>query len=159
MKFTKLYNIKRDTNKWSIILLTIVLFVSIPVLSIVISAFDGPGESWQHILKTVLPTYLENSFWLVFGTSILTLLLGISSAWIVSRYTIPFKKQLEWLLILPLAIPSYITAYSYAGFFDYGGFFLKISTLKVDIMNIYGLVFVLSVSLYPYIYVASRAFF
>lgn len=159
MKFTKLYNIKRDTNKWSIILLTIVLFVSIPVLSIVISAFDGPGESWNHILTTVLPTYLENSFWLVVGTSILTLLFGISSAWIVSRYTIPFKKQLEWLLILPLAIPSYITAYSYAGFFDYGGFFLEISTLKVDIMNIYGLVFVLSVSLYPYIYVASRAFF
>jgi iron(III) transport system permease protein len=159
MKFSKLYNIKRDTNKWSIILLTIVLFVSIPVLSIVISAFDGPGESWRHILKTVLPTYLENSFWLVVGTSILTLLLGISSAWIVSRYSIPFKKQLEWLLILPLAIPSYITAYSYAGFFDYGGFFLKISALKVDIMNIYGLVFVLSVSLYPYIYVASRAFF
>lgn len=159
MKFRLLYKIRRDTNRWSIILLTIVLFVSIPIIAIAINALNGPGESWGHIVENVLPNYLKNSLWLVLGTSTLTFLFGVSSAWIISRYTIPFKKQFEWLLILPLAIPSYITAYSYAGFFDYAGFFQKLFQFKVDIMNIYGLVFVLSVSLYPYVYVASRAFF
>ena len=113
-----LLKILRDSNKWSIILLTIVLFVSIPILSIAFNALNGPGESWDHIVHNMLPNYLKNSFWLVFGTSMLTLFFGISSAWIVSRYQIPFAKQLQWLLILPLAIPSYITAYAYAGFFD-----------------------------------------
>ena len=66
---------------------------------------------------------------------------------------------MQWLLILPLAIPSYITAYSYAGIFDYGGFFEKIFNLKIDIMNHFGLILVLSFSLYPYVYVTTRAFF
>lgn len=159
MKLPLLNTLQRDTNKWSIILLVVVLFVAVPILSLFINVLDGPGESWQHIVKTVLPNYLKNSFWLVTGTSILTLFLGVSSAWIISRYHLPYIKQLEWLLILPLAIPSYITAYAYAGIFDYGGFIQKVAHLKVDVMNIYGLIFVLSVSLYPYVYVASRAFF
>lgn len=95
----------------------------------------------------------------------MTAFFGISSAWIVSRYKIPALKPLEWILILPLAIPSYITAYAYAGIFDYGGTFSKllssldISVFKIDIMNIYGLILVLSVSLFPYVYLSSRAVF
>lgn len=155
----KLQNIQRDTNKWSIILLTIVLFITIPVITIFINLFYGPGETWSHLVTNLLPNYLLNSFWLIIGTSVVTLFFGISSAYVVSRYHVPFRKQLEWLLILPLAIPSYITAYAYAGIFDYGGVFEKIFSVKVDIMNHLGLIFVLSVSLYPYVYVASRAFF
>lgn len=152
-------NIQRDTNKWSIFLLTIVLFIAIPIVTIFINLFYGPGETWSHLVTTLLPNYIQNSVWLIIGTSILTLAFGISSAWIVSRYHIPFQKQLEWLLILPLAIPSYITAYAYAGVFDYGGVIEKLFHLKIDVMNHFGLIFVLSVSLYPYVYVASRAFF
>jgi iron(III) transport system permease protein len=69
------------------------------------------------------------------------------------------------MLILPLAIPSYITAYAYAGLFDYGGFvqqlttFLGVSNFKVELMNIYGLIFVLSISLFPYVYVSTRVVF
>lgn len=152
-------NIQRDTNKWSILLLTIVLFIAIPTLVIFINLFKGPGESWHHLLENLLPSYLENTAILIIGTSILTLFFGISSGWLLARYHLPYKKQLEWLLILPLAIPSYITAYAYAGIFDYGGFFDKFLHFKMDIMNHYGLIFVLSMSLYPYVYVASRAFF
>ncbi|WP_245662350.1 ABC transporter permease [Tenacibaculum soleae] len=155
----KLQNIQRDTNKWSIILLTIVLFIAIPVITIFINLFYGPGETWNHLVINLLPNYLLNSLWLILGTSLLTLFFGISSAYIVSRYHIPLRKQLEWLLILPLAIPSYITAYAYAGIFDYGGVVEKLFSTKVDVMNHLGLVIVLSVSLYPYVYVASRAFF
>ncbi|MCD8422595.1 iron ABC transporter permease [Tenacibaculum finnmarkense] len=155
----KFQNIRRDANKWSIFLLIIVLFVAIPILTVFINLFYGPGETWGHFLEHLLPNYLKNSLILIIGTSILTLFFGISSAWIVSRYHVPFRKQLEWLLIIPLAIPSYITAYAYAGIFDYGGIVAKVFSLKIDVMNHAGLIFVLSISLYPYIYVASRAFF
>ncbi|SOU87308.1 ABC transporter permease [Tenacibaculum dicentrarchi] len=155
----KFQNIRRDANKWSIFLLIIVLFVAIPILTVFINLFYGPGETWGHFLEHLLPNYLKNSLILIIGTSILTLFFGISSAWIVSRYHVPFRKQLEWLLIIPLAIPSYITAYAYAGIFDYGGIVAKVFSLKIDVMNHIGLIFVLSISLYPYIYVASRAFF
>ncbi len=152
-------NIRRDTNKWSILLLTIILFLSIPILTVFINLFYGPGETWSHLLETLLPTYVQNSFLLILGTSCLTLFFGITAAWVVSRYKIPFRKQAEWLLILPLAIPSYITAYAYAGIVDYGGFVHQVFGIKMDVMNPVGLIFVLSVSLYPYVYVASRAFF
>ncbi|WP_370424770.1 ABC transporter permease [Tenacibaculum dicentrarchi] len=155
----KFQNIRRDANKWSIFLLIIVLFVAIPILTVFINLFYGPGETWGHFLEHLLPNYLKNSLILIIGTSILTLFFGISSAWIVSLYHVPFRKQLEWLLIIPLAIPSYITAYAYAGIFDYGGIVAKVFSLKIDVMNHIGLIFVLSISLYPYIYVASRAFF
>ncbi len=151
--------IQRDTTKWSILVLTIVLFIAFPTLVVFFNLFQGAGESWQHIVSNVLSDYVQNSLLLILGTSVLTLFFGITSAWIVSRYHIPFRKSLEWLLILPLAIPSYITAYAYAGIFDYHGFFQNITGLKLDIMNHFGLIFVLSVSLYPYVYVASRAFF
>jgi len=154
-----LSNIKRDTNKWSILLLTIVLFIGIPIITIFINLIYGPGETWGHLVKNLLSDYLINSIFLIIGTSFFTLLFGVLSAWIVVRYHIPFRKQLQWLLILPLAIPSYITAYSYAGIFDYGGFFEKIFNLKIDIMNHFGLILVLSFSLYPYVYVTTRAFF
>ncbi|MBS9774110.1 MAG: iron ABC transporter permease [Tenacibaculum sp.] len=154
----KLNHIKRDTNKWSVLLLTIVLLISIPTLTIFIKLFNGTGENWQHLVENLLPTYLKNTVLLIVGCVFLTLLFGVSSAWIVSRYYIPFRKSLEWLLILPLAIPSYVTAYAYGGIFDYGGIVEKLF-IKLDIMNPLGLIFVLSVSLYPYVYVASRAFF
>jgi iron(III) transport system permease protein len=155
----RVQNFLRDTNTWSIFLLAIVLFVAIPIITIFVNVFKGPGETWNHLVATLLPNYLFNSFWLIIGTSVLTLFFGVASGWIVSRYHIPLRKPLEWLLILPLAIPSYITAYAYAGIFDYGGMLENILHIKIDIMNMYGLVFVLSFSLYPYVYLSSRAFF
>jgi iron(III) transport system permease protein len=158
----KINHIIRDSNKWSVLTLTIVCFIAVPIFTIIIKLFNGPGESWNHLKNTVLLDYVTNSLFLLLGTSILTLLFGVSSAWIVSRYEFKFRKQIEWLLILPLALPSYITAYAYAGVFDYGGIWQKITFNlfpKLDVMNLNGLIWILSISLYPYVYLASRAFF
>lgn len=116
-------------------------------------------------MKNVLLDYSLNTLVLSLGCILLTGFFGVSAAWIVSRYNIPMSKPLEWMLILPLAIPSYITAYAYAGVFDYGGAFSQFLSIfgsisyKVDIMNIYGLILVLSVSLFPYVYISARAIF
>lgn len=165
MKTIKKTHFKRDFNKWSIYTLAIIVFIGIPIFTIAIKLFSGPGETWQHLVNYLLLTYTINSIWLILGCSIFTLVLGISSAWIVTRYHIPFNKPIEWMLILPLTIPSYITAYTYAGFFDYGGSLevllrmVNITSIKIDIMNIFGLIMILSLSLFPYVYVSTKAVF
>ncbi len=152
---------------WSALTITLVLLLSVPILTILLKLLDGPGESWGHIVEHLLAGYLANSTFLVVVGGGLALLFGVLPAWIVSRYTLPMQGPLEWALILPLAIPNYLTAYAYAGFFDYGGPYEAIITFltganrvgHVDMMNLWGLAFVLSISLYPYVYVTARGFF
>lgn len=161
----RIKRILRDSNKWSMLTLTIIFFIAIPIITIFINLFNGTDDIWQHVVEHLLLDYLSNSALLIIGCGSLTLLFGISSAWFISRYEFPFRKLLEWLLILPLAIPSYITAYAYAGIFDYGGSLQTITNkfdlpLKhIDVLNIYGLIGVLSLSLFPYVYVSARAVF
>lgn len=162
---TRIKRLKRDINKWSVFTLAIVFFLALPIIFIGIELFSGPGETWSHIVKYLLPEYIGNSFYLVFFCSILVLIFGVSSAWFVSRYDFRFRRQMEWLLILPLTIPSYIVGYAYAGIFDYGGSMdllfrqIGLDFIRIDIMNRAGLAFVLGISLFPYVYVSARAFF
>ncbi|MEN0045635.1 MAG: iron ABC transporter permease [Bacteroidota bacterium] len=161
----QLNKLKRDLNQWSIWTILLTLFLAVPTLVIFVKLFAGPGETWGHFVEYLLLKYLSNSLYLAITCSLLTIVLGVSTAWWSTRYEFPLRKPLEWLLILPLAIPSYITAYAYAGLLDYGGSLeligraLSLPSFKINIMNIHGLVFVLSISLYPYVYVACRAFF
>lgn len=156
---------QRITEKrWSLIAMAIAFCVSIPILTIVFKLIDGPGETWQHIVDNLLGEYLLHTLYLSIGCTLVTLLFGVSAAWLVVRYDFPLRKYLEWGLILPLAIPAYMMAYAYAGLFDYSGVVEGIlhalgiveGPYRVDIMNIYGVILVLSVSLYPYIYVSAR---
>ncbi|WP_107039264.1 ABC transporter permease [Brumimicrobium mesophilum] len=162
---SKFKRFKRDNNRWSVFTLAIVLFLALPIIFIGVELFAGPGETWGHILEFLLPDYVWNSLYLIIFCSGLVLTLGVSSAWFVSRFDFPMRKQLEWLLILPLAIPSYIVGYAYAGIFDYGGSLnlilrqLNLDFIRIEIMNRAGLAFVLSISLFPYVYVSARAFF
>lgn len=155
----------RDINQWSLFTMAISSFIAIPIISIAIQVFGGPGEMWDHILEHLLWQYISNSIILLLGTSGLSLVLGVTSAWLVSRYEFPARKLMAYLLFLPLAIPSYIMAYAYVGVFDNGGSLMVLSKAiawpigKIDFMNIYGLIWVLSLSLFPYIYASSRAFF
>lgn len=145
----------------------IVVGLSIPVLTILFKLFEGPGESWGHIVEHLLADYIVNSCLIALVAGSLALLFGVGPAWIVSRYEFPFRRMLEWALILPLAIPNYLTAYAYAGLFDYGGLIQQFIASgdvtsgagRIDFMNVWGLSFILGASLYPYVYVATRSFF
>lgn len=120
---------------------------------------------WGHVWEYLLPTYLVNSALLLLGAGILTLIIGVGAAWVVTQYEFRGRKIGEFLLFLPLAIPSYIMAYAYVGLFGPGGSYLSlqnwlgISLPPIEIMNLPGLVWVLSLSLFPYVYVSTRAFF
>lgn len=153
-------------NSWTVYLIVIVLVIAIPLLSIFFGLFKGPGQAWGHIQKNLLPDYVANSLVLVLGTGLLTTLLGVSTAWFVSTCDFTGRKFFEWALILPLAIPSYIIAYTYAGIFDYAGPVQIIfrqwfpdEVFAFDIMNIYGVIILLSFVLYPYVFATVRASF
>lgn len=163
--YNKIKHLKRDFSQWSLFTMTIGLFVAIPIFSILIYLFAGVGEMWSHIVSYFLLDYVKNSFLLILGTGVLTFLFGTSSAWIVSSYDFPFRKWIERLLLLPLAIPSYIVAYAYVGLLGNGGSlisclqYLGLPIQKVEFMNIFGLIWVLSCSLFPYVYASARAMF
>ena len=155
-------------NKWTGGAIIILLLVLTPIFTILIKLFDKPGEHWRHIATTLLPSYFLNSFLLLLGVGIFTFILGVSMAWLVSVYDFPGRKYFEWLLILPLAFPSYMMGYSYVGILEYTGpvqaflrnnFGIHFKGAIIDIMNMPGAIFILSISLFPYVYVMCRASF
>lgn len=158
-------HLKRDLNQWLWYTIAIALFVALPVFAILVYLFEGVGPMWQHTTTYYLLDYTTNSLSLLFGTGLLCFLIGTGSAWIVCNYDFPLRKLVEWLLFLPLAIPSYIVAYTYVGLLGNGGSIITclqsvgLSVHKVEMMNIFGLIWVLSFSLFPYVYAGARAIF
>ncbi len=155
-------------NKWMAGAIVILVLVLTPIFTILIELFDSPGEHWEHIVSNLLPSYFSNSLVLLLGVGVGTFILGVSSAWFVSVYEFPGRNYFEWLLILPLAFPSYMMGYSYVGILEYTGpiqaFFrnnldVHFTGPIIDIMNMPGAIFILSISLFPYVYVICRASF
>ena len=162
---------KRTTywwNKWTAGAIIILLLVLMPIFTILVKLFDKPGEHWEHIVTNLLPSYFSNSLILLVGVGLFTFIIGVGMAWLVSVYEFPGRKYFEWLLILPLAFPSYMMGYSYVGILEYTGplqaFFRNslgwhFKGAIIDIMNMPGAIFILSISLFPYVYVICRASF
>ena len=153
---------------YAIPILILILFLA-PILVILSSVFSGYSENWQHIYNYVLADYLINSIILVAGVSVLVMTIGTVTAWIVTNYSFFGKKFFEWGLILPLAIPPYILAYTFTGLFDSYGTVNEIArnlfnlqanvTVFPNIRNIYGAIIVFSFTLYPYVYLICRTAF
>ncbi len=100
-------------------------------------------------------------------TGFFTIMIGTSLAWLVSAYDFPFKRFFQWGLILPLAIPPYIAAYTYNGMLNYTGviqtglrnqFNIQVDQRYFDIMTLPGSIFIFTLFLYPYVYMITRAF-
>lgn len=142
------------------------LLMGTPVYTVLTGLFSGPGPFWSHIRKFLLTEYVVNSLVLVIGTGGLSLLWGVPTAWFVSTTKFPGRKFLEFLLIMPLSIPTYIMAFTYAGIFDYTGplqttirNIFGTRVIHLDIMNIYGVMVIMSLALFPYVYVIARTAF
>ena len=155
-------------TRWTGGAIVILLLVLTPILTILIKLFETPGEHWGHIASNLLPSYFSNTFILLGGVALCTFIIGVGVAWLVSIYDFPGRKYFEWLLILPLAFPSYMMGYSYVGILEYTGplqAFLRNSLGMqfkgpiIDIMNMPGAIFIMSISLFPYVYVICRSSF
>ncbi len=166
-----LFSVRRSpvARPWLLISLLIGILLSVPLFLVLIRVFLPGTPAWQHIVNNLLFQYTANSIILCLLTGAGALLFGVGCAWIVSRYEFPGKRWLEWALILPLALPSYIVAYSYAGILSFTGPFYTLlrniggmelaQDLYFDTMNIGTLAITLALVLFPYIYLPAKAAF
>ena len=89
------------------------LLACLPVIALVLTAIQGNSDIFGHLIQYVLPPTLVDTSILLFGVGLLTILIGTGSAWLVTAYQFRGRAFLDWALLLPLAIPTYIIAYSY----------------------------------------------
>ncbi len=131
-----------------------------PVLVVAASWLAGVSGNWQHLLDTVLPVYLANSVVLALGTGTGTLLVGTASAWAVARFSFPGHGILSWALLLPMACPAYLLAYTWTGLLAPEGLLQQALALPLpDIRSLPGAIAMLTLVLYPYIYLMARSAF
>ncbi len=142
----------------------------VPVVSLLFLAFGDTGEVWGHLLTNVLPRSIATTATLMAGVAACVAVVGIGTAWLVSRYEFPGRALAHWMLVLPLAIPTYISAYCFVEFLGYtgplqtlvrgiGGFKSPSQYWFPEVRSLPGAVFVLSVVLYPYVYLTCRLLF
>ena len=146
------------------------LLLGLPVIALVFSAFSAEGDLFRHLADTVLLDYLANTLGLVVGVVLLSLLFGVPTAWLVAMCQVPGRRALQWALMLPMAMPSYIVAYVYTDLLDYSG------PLQAGLRALFGwngpadywfpairslggAAWVLALVLFPYVYLLTRASF
>ena len=144
------------------------IFVT-PVILVLSSLFYGYSDNWFHLYNYVLSEYIINSIFLIIGVSFFVVLIGVFSSWLVTYYDFVGKSFFEWALILPLAVPPYILAYTFTEIFDtYGSANALLNNIFLlddkkiffpNVRNIYGAIAVFSFTLYPYVYLVSRMAF
>ncbi|MBR9912183.1 MAG: iron ABC transporter permease [Gammaproteobacteria bacterium] len=144
----------------------VALLVLMPVSVIFLSWGSDQTEIWKHLIDTQLGRLLRNTAFLLVGVGAWTILLGVSLAWLVSICEFPGRRYLDWALMLPLAIPTYVVAFVALGLMSYSG---PLQTLWrqwfgsgawfPDIRSGTGVVFVMTTVLYPYVYMLARSAF
>ena len=150
--------------------LLVALLVAVPIVSVAANLLTGgSGDTWQHLASTVLPDYVVNTLLLCAGVSVGTILVGVSTAWLVSVHDFPLRRVFEWALVLPLAVPAYVMAYTYTDLLQFVGpvqtwlrsaFSLTPGQYWFpDIRTIGGATLIFIFVLYPYVYLLARAAF
>ena len=154
-------------NPWKLATIFLVVVFLSPIAAIVVAASGDSGGLWVHLSQTVLPRYVANTLGLMLGVGSLSLLFGVSTAWMVVRYDFPGRRFLQWILLLPAAMPGYLIAYTYTDFLEYAG---PVQALLRDIFgwqssrdywfpeirSMGGAILVLGAVLYPYVYIMAR---
>ena len=151
---------------WFLVAFAIAL-PAILAVGVVAGAFFNPDtEVWPHLLEFVLPRVLSNTFWLVLGVAILTTILGTGLAWLTAICEFPGRGVFAWALLLPLAIPGYVLGFVAIGLLEYAGpvqgflrEWLGPGSWLPPIRSRAGIIVVLSLTLYPYVYLVARGAF
>ena len=154
-------------QKFSILLIIILLS---PIIAIIISSIVNTSDIWEHLINTKLKIYVSNTLILMLGVGLTTLLIGVTTAWIITRYKFFLSSIIEWALLLPAAIPAYLVAYCYTDFLEYSGI-LQTEIREIfnwtsskdyffpEIRSMGGAILMLSFVLYPYVYFITKIAF
>ncbi len=160
----------RRLGVWGVGTALACLLVAMPLLTVVLLGFGDNQDIWSHLAATVLPDYLVTTSLLMLGVGVGTLLIGVSTAWVVTMCRFPGKAVFEWALLLPLAMPAYIVAFVYTDVLEYAGpvqwalrdafgWSRPNEYWFPEIRSLGGAVAMMTLTLYPYVYLLSRAAF
>ncbi|WP_259782667.1 ABC transporter permease [Aestuariispira ectoiniformans] len=161
---------RRHSTWWTGGAFTVAAFVFLPIAAIIVLAFSPEENIWPHLVSTMLPRYIKNTLILMLGVGTGTFLMGISAAWLVTMCRFPGQRLFEWALLLPMAMPAYVVAYVYTDLIEYAGpvqtglralfgWKLKSEYWFPEIRTAGGAIAMLSLVLYPYVYMLTRASF
>jgi iron(III) transport system permease protein len=159
----------RLLDRWSLLAVALALTVALPVLVVFASLLLPTEGVWSHLASTVLWDYLSDTALLVLGVGLGVIAIGVGAAWLVSMCQFPGRGFFEWALLLPLAVPTYIIGYTYTDLLQFAG---PVQTLLREVMDwtradywfppirsLGGAIAVMTLVLYPYVYLLSRASF
>ncbi|MBD2012872.1 iron ABC transporter permease [Microcoleus sp. FACHB-53] len=154
---------------WTVLVIAIAFLISTPVLFVLGNIFTDSGEVWKHLAETVLWRYITNSFWLMMGVGWGVLVIGVGTAWLVTMCRFLGSRLFEWALLLPLAAPAYVLAYTYTDFLEFSG---PVQTALrnlfgwgygdywfPNVRSLWGAIVMLTLVLYPYVYLLARVAF
>lgn len=154
---------------WTLVVLTIALGVALPVMIVGSRVFVSSNGVWTHLANTVLWTYIANTLMLAGGVAVGVSIIGVGTAWLVTMCRFPGQHWLEWALLLPMAVPAYVMAYTYTDLLQFVGpvqtglrdlfGWRRADYWFPDIRSLGGAIAVLSFVLYPYVYLLARAAF
>ncbi|NIC07103.1 ABC transporter permease [Billgrantia bachuensis] len=166
---TGLSSLSRRLSPWTLLMLVVALVVALPVIVVLAHIVMPTQGVWQHLASTVLGRYLGNTFYLAVTVGLGSMVIGTGSAWLVVMCRFPGRRLFEWALLLPLAVPTYVIAYAYTDFLQYAGplqswlrelfdwgrgdYFFP------DIRSLGGAATLITLVLYPYVYLLARAAF
>ncbi len=168
MNLIKDFFIHKSFNLWIFFSLFIAFILSFPILSLIFNVILNYNSEWNIVINIEIWNYFYNSICIILFQSIFVAFFGVICAWIVTTYDFPFRRIIDLFLLLPLSIPPYIAAIAYGEIFDYSGylqiFFREnisiLSNIQLpNIRSLPGVIFIFSITLYPYVYIISRAAF
>ena len=160
---------KPRLNVLKILAIVTAVTLMLPILVVLVNLFNANDVVWQHLYDTVLVDYVSNSLWLMLGVGTGVLLIGVPCAWLTSMCHFPGQRWLSWALLLPMAVPAYIIAYTYTGVLDFAGpvqtMIRQLTGLGYgeywffEVRSLGGAIVMLTLVLYPYVYLMARAAF
>ena len=150
--------------------LAVGILVAAPIASVWLNLFaGGTADTWAHLASTVLTEYVANTLVLCLGVGGGVILVGVSTAWLVTMHAFPGRRFFEWALVLPLAVPAYVMAYAYTDLLQFVGplqswlresfGWRKGDYWFPDVRSTGGAVAMFSLVLYPYVYLLARTAF
>ncbi len=154
--------LKNSINLFSVVSVIAGMLIIVPMLNILVELFSPASDTWRHIQTHLLRGYIVNTLLLIGFVAVFSASIGLFTAYVVTRFDFKGRRLLSWLLILPLAVPSYIAAYTYADMLSYTGTFsraLRAIGLRhgINIMTLPGAVFIFVMTLYPYVYMMVKS--
>lgn len=162
-----LKKLRNNIDIWFVLSTILSIIILLPNLNILLNLFQKATDNWEHIKEYLLKSYFINTSIIIICTGLFSGIIGLISAWLVTAYKFPLRKFFSWGLMLPLAIPAYIGAFTYDGLLNYTGViqtFLRnnlnigINNNLFHIRNIWGAIFIFTIFLYPYVFIISKSY-